>query len=165
MSKMFRRLFSLSLLFSLLLLLMVACGGDDDDNDEAPPPPPPAPEEPEKPPEEDPPEEDPPEEPAPAPPPPDENVKSIDDTCILWKPISESDHKLVVLLPTNYGNPDVFVIDDKGNMERGRYVGRTNGNRATYRFSRPGSNYSNPSYLKVGGTKYKVKSPEKRHSC
>ncbi|MDM8541033.1 hypothetical protein QUF90_08085 [Desulfococcaceae bacterium HSG9] len=94
------------------------------------------------------------------------NAQSIDNTCILWKPVSEGDHNLVVLLPINYGSPEVFVLDDSGNyVEQGHYVGRTNGDRATYRFSRPGHGYSSTCYLQVGGTIYKVVRSDLRHSC
>jgi len=148
----FKKLFSLSFLFILFLLLMVGCGSEGSletiDNSEA----------------------------SPVSAEVEssaqlsggglENVQSIDDTCILWKPVSEGDHKLVILLPTNYGGPEVFILDSDGNyVEQGRYVGHTNGDRATYRFSRPGHGYSETSYVQVGGTIYKVSGTHLRHSC
>ena len=70
---------------------------------------------------------------------------------ILWKPVSEGDGRLVVLLSSSFGDPAVFVVDPKGNaIERGRHVGRTNGNRATYRFGRPGHHFGSPSVLQIG---------------
>lgn len=70
---------------------------------------------------------------------------------ILWKPVSEGDGNLVVLLFSSFGDPAVFVIDTKGNaIERGRHVGRTNGNRATYRFRRPGHHFGSPAVLQIG---------------
>jgi hypothetical protein len=148
----FKKMFSLSFLFILFLLLMVSCGAEGyldigDDSESSPVS----------------------AEIESAAQPSDDGLKnspSIDDTCILWKPISEGDHNLVILLPTNYGSPDVFILDDAGNyVEHGRYVGRTNGDRATYRFSRPGHGYSHTSYVQVGGTIYKVVGSNLRHSC
>jgi len=160
----FKKLFSLCFLFTFILLLMVSCGAeeyaeeyinDSDDSDatisddsETPIVS---------------------EEIQPATQPSDNglgNSPSIDSTCILWKPISEGDHNLVVLLPIAYGGPEVFILDNEGNyVEQGHYVGRTNGDRATYRFGRPGHGYSSTCYLQVGGTIYKVVNPELRHSC
>jgi hypothetical protein len=153
MAKMFKQLFSCTLIFTLLLLLMVACGGTDDNDafDSYQSPPPQGPDQDN------------------TPPPPDNDLgtaPSIDDTCIVWKPVSEGDHNLVILLTGNYGSPEVFILDENGNtVEQGRYVGSTNGGRATYRFSRPGHGYSYECYLQVGGTKYKVLRPDIRHSC
>ncbi len=106
-------------------------------------------------------------------PPPDDDIDddndpiaSIDDTCIVWKPISEKNRKLVILLPTEYGAPDIYIQDREGNViEKGDYVGRTNGNRATYRFSKSGGQYPNPCYLEVGDALYEVNNPRLRHSC
>jgi hypothetical protein len=106
-------------------------------------------------------------------PPPDDDIDddndpiaSIDDTCIVWKPISEKDRNLVILLPTDYGAPDIYIQDRAGNViEKGDYVGRTNGNRATYRFSKSGGQYPNPCYLEVGDALYEVNNPRLRHSC
>lgn len=187
MLKMLKKLFPMALVLSLFLLLMVACDDDDDSDINTPEPTPteeatseepateePATEEPED-------SEDteaeapedtttaqptplpPAEEPVPAPEP---SAPSIDDTCILWKPVSEGDHNLVILLPANYGNEMVNILDAAGTrLETGRSVGRTNGNRPTYRFSRPGHGYPDPAYLEVGGSLYKVNNPGIRHSC
>ncbi|MFT5113269.1 MAG: hypothetical protein ACI8P9_002597 [Parasphingorhabdus sp.] len=76
---------------------------------------------------------------------------SISSRGILWKPVSEGDGNLVVLLSSGFGDPAVFVIDTKGNaIERGDHRGRSNGNRATYRFRRPGAHFSSPSVLQIG---------------
>lgn len=148
----FKKLFSLNFLFILFLLLMVGCGSEgsleNSDNSESSPVS---------------------AEIGSSSQPSGgglENAPSIDNTCIVWKPISEGDHNLVILLPTNYGGPEVFILDSDGNyVEQGRYVGHTNGDRATYRFSRPGPSYSDPSYVQVGGTIYKVSGTHLRHSC
>ncbi|MEA3292365.1 MAG: hypothetical protein U9Q71_08730 [Pseudomonadota bacterium] len=72
----------------------------------------------------------------------------------------------MVLTPSSTGSTDVYVLDSSGKkLDKGRYVGRTNGNRATYRFSRGGRGFPDPSYLKVGSSIYKVKRPGSRHSC
>jgi len=69
----------------------------------------------------------------------------------VWKPVSESDGKLVVLLPTSYkGNVSMCYITDAngGFIESGRFVGDThNGNRPHFRFSKPGAQYGNNLYI------------------
>ena len=156
MFKVFRQFLSGCLIFSMFLFLMMACaddGEDQDTNDTDPP----SQEQPNDPPEEteDPPEDD-----------PLDDARSIDDTCIVWKPVSEGDGKLVILLTTNFGSPPVYILDSEGNeVEQGRYVGRTNGNRATYRFNRQGAGYPDPCYLKFGSYLFKVMNPGARHSC
>lgn len=72
----------------------------------------------------------------------------------VWKPISESDRKLVVLFPNKYkGNLDGGDIHsglpptDANLVEKGRFVGDVkNGNRAHYRYSKPGSGYGKNLY-------------------
>lgn len=61
----------------------------------------------------------------------------------VWKPISEGDGNLVVLLPSAYANRVTDVSIRKGGsvVERGRFTGNTNGNRPTYRYRQPGSGY------------------------
>jgi hypothetical protein len=83
---------------------------------------------------------------------------------ILWKPVSESDRKLVVLLPRSMGAPKVNVLDTSGNpIDNGRYVGRTNPDRATYRFGRPGRDYPAPCLLRVGTRIYSVPDGSRRY--
>lgn len=102
--------------------------------------------------------------PAPAPAATTTSYPNVGGKGILWKPVSEGNRMLVVLLATYYGNPPVKVLDSSLNaVENGNYVGRTNGNRATYRFRRPGSRFPAPSYLEVGGTIYKVPDPSRRY--
>lgn len=57
----------------------------------------------------------------------------------LWKPVSYSNGKLVVLLPAKFNG----LIDSPAtiNGERGTYTSTANGNRAHFRFSKPGSAY------------------------
>lgn len=59
----------------------------------------------------------------------------------VWKPISEGDHKLVVLFPASSGATGATLRFGGSIIENGRYVGRTNGNRPTIRFSQPGGAY------------------------
>ena len=65
-------------------------------------------------------------------------------TGFLWKPISESEGSLVVLFPPEYGETfqSVSVTDLLGNVEVGRFSGRTNPNRQTWRFNLPGDAYT-----------------------
>lgn len=61
----------------------------------------------------------------------------------VWKPISEGDGRLVVLLPSSYVGRVSGVTVRRGGavLESGRFSGNTNGNRPTYRFSKPGAGY------------------------
>jgi hypothetical protein len=61
----------------------------------------------------------------------------------LWKPVSESDKNLVVLLPSHFRKRlDRVELRHSGGVENGRFTGDTmNENRVHYRFSRPGSRY------------------------
>ncbi len=78
----------------------------------------------------------------------------------VWKPRSESDGRLVVLLPPQYRGQveGAFISDENGGpIERGRFAGDThNGFRPHYRFTQHGSAYGNDIYLvadlKEGGS-------------
>ena len=62
----------------------------------------------------------------------------------LWKPVSEANRNLVVLLPSSLtdGFRETFLADADGNfIERGVFSGVHNGGREHYRFSRPGAAY------------------------
>jgi hypothetical protein len=61
----------------------------------------------------------------------------------LWKPISESDGNLVVLLPSHFRQRlEKVELNHGGGVETGRFAGDTmNDNRVHYRFSRRGSSY------------------------
>ena len=75
----------------------------------------------------------------------------------VWKKNAERDGKLVVLLPSSYPvSAGVAMADRTGKViERVNNGPRSNGNRPTFRFSRPGSSYPSPGILIVGGsTKY-----------
>ena len=55
-----------------------------------------------------------------------------------WKPVSDSNGNLVVLLPSQY-NGKVSSVSVNG--ERGSFSGIANGNRTHWRFSKPGAAY------------------------
>jgi len=59
----------------------------------------------------------------------------------VWKPVSEGDGKLVVLLPSSSNQTTLTVTRADGTTETGTYAGKTNGGRPTFRFSSPGSAY------------------------
>ena len=69
----------------------------------------------------------------------------------VWKPISEGDHKLVVLIPNSLtdGFKLGLIIDSNGEViEEGRYTGSNhNGNREHYRFSLKGEGYGRDIYF------------------
>ena len=62
----------------------------------------------------------------------------------IWKPMSESDGNLVILLPQNFTDnvAGVSVYGPDGEMlEEGRATGVANGGREHFRFSQPGENF------------------------
>jgi len=89
----------------------------------------------------------------------------------LWKPISESDGKLVVLLPANlaYQVADVILRDSDGNeIDRGRQAGYHNEGREHFRFSKSGRGYPDGVRVEVrfhdGSTRsYLIPDPSKRY--
>lgn len=63
---------------------------------------------------------------------------------LLWKPISESDGKLVILFDEAFDEEfeAVTVTDLEGTEEQGVFSGFTNGNRQTWRFPKEGAQYT-----------------------
>lgn len=93
------------------------------------------------------------------------SAADINGTGIVWKPVSEGDGKLVVLIPSSYSKVAVAVVSTDGDtVDTGRYVGRTNGSRPTYRFSKPGSGYPSPCVLQVGTAYYSIPSSASRYN-
>ncbi len=75
------------------------------------------------------------------------------DTGFLYKPVSESDGKLVVLLPPRLTGlvKGLTLIGPNGEIiEQGRYTGNGNGGREHFRFGKPGAQY--PDGLTVQAT-------------
>ncbi|HMO01623.1 MAG TPA: hypothetical protein PKD37_03180 [Oligoflexia bacterium] len=71
----------------------------------------------------------------------------------LWKPVSDSNGKLVILTPSKYSKlvkkVEILSPDGKNVLERGKYRGIANGNRAHFRFSKEGSAYPNNSIVRI----------------
>ncbi|MBI5542431.1 MAG: hypothetical protein HY901_00970 [Deltaproteobacteria bacterium] len=68
----------------------------------------------------------------------------------LWKPTSENDGKLVVLLPSKYAGKvkSVEVQDAQGNtLETGKYSANANGGRDHFRFGKSGSSFGDNVYV------------------
>jgi hypothetical protein len=65
---------------------------------------------------------------------------SVGTGTFLWKPISDNNGNLVVLLPSSYNGKARSVTV---NGESGTYTGIHNGNRTHWRFSKPGAAYGN----------------------
>jgi len=81
----------------------------------------------------------------------------------VFKPHSDSDGKLVVILPKfmTGGVEDLLLKDKDGNiLERGRGTGVANGNREHFRFDRPGEQYPEGLSVEVRLTSGEVKSYE-----
>lgn len=74
------------------------------------------------------------------------------DAGFLFKPISESDGKLVVLLPARLTGlvSGLSIVGPDGQVtESGRYRGVGNGGREHFRFSKPGGQYANGSTVQA----------------
>ena len=85
------------------------------------------------------------------------SVASPEQAGIVWKPVSESDGNLVILTPSSFDSASVTITDAEGNViDTGTSMGRTNGNRHTYRFSMPGAGYGNNVYLNIGSRRYLI---------
>ena len=77
---------------------------------------------------------------------------SVPSNTLLWKPQSESDGNLVVLLPSSMSNiQSVKVLDPSSGqvLAEGRYSGRANGQRAHFRFSQSGGEFPAGAILEV----------------
>lgn len=77
----------------------------------------------------------------------------------VFKPVSEGDHKLVILFPASWPTPTTVTV----NGEPGRLAtspvhpdGRTNGNRPTFRFSKPGKDYGRNVEVVADGKRFTV---------
>ncbi|MCB0328865.1 MAG: hypothetical protein KDD70_04360 [Bdellovibrionales bacterium] len=89
----------------------------------------------------------------------------------VFKPESESDGKLVILLPTEYSRrvADLLLKDENGNIiERGRGTGVANGNREHFRFERAGADYPENLVVEVRLTsgelvQYEIADPSQRY--
>lgn len=97
---------------------------------------------------------------------------SIDgDGGFVFKPVSDSDGNLVVLLPAQFTNDvsSLLLKDKDGNeIEEGNSVGPTNGDRETYRFNKPGADYQKDLVVEVtlkDGTvkEYHIANPGERY--
>lgn len=79
----------------------------------------------------------------------------------VYKPHSEGDGNLVVLMSSDSPDyPQIGLVDSEGNLiDRGRYVGRTNGGRPTYRFSRPGHAHRGTVSVIAGRDVYPIGNP------
>ena len=70
----------------------------------------------------------------------------------LWKPASEKDGKLVILIPSKFtGNvKNVRIVDAAGNsIAKGKASGVANGNREHFRFDKAGKAYLNGSFVEI----------------
>lgn len=68
----------------------------------------------------------------------------------LWKPVSESDGRLVVLTPNKYNGliDQVYVVTPDGQRVQGRFAGNQhNGQRGHFRFPQPGQAFPSGSYV------------------
>lgn len=89
----------------------------------------------------------------------------------LFKPVSDSDGKLAILMPASLAGDIVKVLlkDSEGNtIDEGRYGGNGNGGRDHYRYSKPGGDYPEnlvvEAVLKNGTSKtWNIPNPSQRY--
>ena len=70
----------------------------------------------------------------------------------LWKPVSEKDKKLAILIPARYSADvlSVMITNPKGKtIATGKYAGIGNGDRGHYRFGKSGGTYPDGSTVHV----------------
>ncbi|MBM3460513.1 MAG: hypothetical protein FJX76_00235 [Armatimonadetes bacterium] len=70
----------------------------------------------------------------------------------LWKPTSDSDGNLVILLPPNYAGKvqSVRVLSPDGQvLDEGKFSGVGNGDRPHFRFKKPGASFPNGSQVEI----------------
>jgi hypothetical protein len=72
-----------------------------------------------------------------------DRTEGVGGSGFVWKPRSESNGRLVVLLPSSFAGKVGNVTIRRGSetVESGVFVGNTNGNRPTFRFSQWGGAY------------------------
>lgn len=84
----------------------------------------------------------------------------------VYKPVADGGRPLVVLMTRDTpAYAGIELIDAQGNViDVGRYSGRTNGGRPTYRFSRHGAGYSQHGNvgIRAGGVTYPIGNPALR---
>lgn len=79
-------------------------------------------------------------------------IKDVDMKGFLWKPVSESDGKLVALMPNSLTGrvQQVNVLDSSGNVvDTGRFAGNANGGRDHFRFNVAGDTLKLGTYLEL----------------
>jgi hypothetical protein len=79
-------------------------------------------------------------------------IKDVDMKGFLWKPVSESDGKLVTLMPRSLTGKvqQVNVLDGSGNvLDTGRFAGNANEGRDHFRFNVVGSSLGAGIYLEL----------------
>lgn len=92
-------------------------------------------------------------------------------SCMLWKPVSEIDHGLVVLIPASFGGHKPQILTSNGKVYAtgrehvdARGHNKCNGIRYHYVFGKgKGSDYPAKVVLKVGGANYQIPNPGSRY--
>lgn len=93
------------------------------------------------------------------------NPRKLDG--FLWKPVSDSDGKLVILLPTTMKGRvrSVRILSPNGAevIARGRSTGYANGDRQHFRFTKKGAHFPDGALVSIvgfGGTERRLKIPD-----
>lgn len=74
----------------------------------------------------------------------------------LWKPISESDGNLVVLLPSSMSNVNRITVTGSGGSATAGRGAIGNGGRPHYRFNRSGGSFGNNIKVYAGGKSWQI---------
>lgn len=86
------------------------------------------------------------------------------DPGFLWKPVSESNGRLVVLLPRGTRSGNVSIRDSANNLlDTGKFSGIHNGGREHYRFSKPGSGYPENCKVVYNNVTVTIPNPSNRY--
>lgn len=84
-----------------------------------------------------------------------EDSDAVTQTQTLWKPVSDSNGRLVVLYPYQAGAVSIYDADSKL-LDTGADAGPSNGYASTVRFSKPGSAFQNVVVVDSTGRSFNV---------
>lgn len=81
----------------------------------------------------------------------------------VWKPISESNGKLVVLLPSSFRNVSSITVRGSGGSSSAGRGSIANGGRPHYRFSRSGGSFGHNITVSGGGKTWHISNGSQRY--
>ena len=93
-------------------------------------------------------------------------MRDLQGTGIIWKPVSEGDHKLAVILPSSDSPRITLYTPQGGYIETADDTGlhSESDRRRVYRFDRPGAHYPPGTLLQIGSTTYRIDDTASRYN-